>query len=98
MLTKIISNSSFEDVGFIDFLVGKKNQYKLSEEEAVNCVVEFSIKQYAELLGNLTQQAFQRRRMYVVSLKKHCLLNDLSISTAEKRKSEIKRIQRYETD
>ncbi len=33
------------------FLVGKKNQYKLSEEEVVNCVVEFSLKQYAELLG-----------------------------------------------
>ena len=48
--------------------------------------------------GNLTQQAFQRRRMYVVSLKKHCLLNDLSISTAEKRKSEIKEFKDMKTD
>lgn len=73
------------------FLVGKKNQYKLSEEEAVNCVVEFSIKQYAELLGKSNPASISTkknvRRIIEEALS---LLNDLSISTAEKRKSEIK--------
>lgn len=73
------------------FLVGKKNQYKLSEEEAVNCVVEFSIKQYAELLGKSNPASISSkknvRRIIEEALS---LLNDLSISTAEKRKSEIK--------
>ena len=52
-------------------LVGKKNQYRLSEEEAVNCLVEFSIKQYAELMGKNNLKVLQRRKMYVVSLKRH---------------------------
>ena len=72
-------------------LVGKKNQYRLSEEEAVNCLVEFSIKQYAELMGknNLKSTSTKKnvRRIIEEALS---LLNDLSISTAEKRKSEIK--------
>jgi len=72
------------------FLVGKKNQYKLSEEEAVNCLVEFSIEQYAELMGKSKPASISTkknvRRIIEEALS---LLNDLSISTAEKRKSEI---------
>ena len=72
-------------------LVGKKNQYELSEEEAVNCFVEFSIKQYAELMGKSKPASISTkknvRRIIEEALS---LLNDLSISTAEKRKSEIK--------
>ena len=72
-------------------LVGKKNQYRLSEEEAVNCLVEFSIKQYAELMGKSKPASISTkksvRRIIEEALS---LLNDLSISTAEKRKLEIK--------
>lgn len=72
-------------------LVGKKNQYRLSEEEAVNCLVEFSIEQYAELMGKSKPASISTkknvRRIIEEALS---LLNDLSISTAEKRKSEIK--------
>ena len=67
-------------------LVGKKNQYELSEEEAVNCLVEFSIKQYAKLLGKSKPASISTkknvRRIIEEALS---LLNDLSISTKEKR-------------
>ena len=43
-------------------LVGKKNQYRLSEEEAVNCLVEFSIKQYAELMGKNNKKYFNEEK------------------------------------
>lgn len=63
-------------------------------------MVEFSIKQYAELLGksnpaSISMKKNVPRRIIEEALS---LLNDLSISTAEKRKSEIKEFQRYETD
>lgn len=68
------------------FLIGKKNKYKLSEEEAVNCLVEFSIKQYAELMGKSNPKSISTkknvRRIIEEALS---LLNDLSISTKEKR-------------
>lgn len=72
-------------------LVGKKNQYELSEEEAVNCFVEFSIKQYAELMGkNNPKSTSTKKNVRRIIEEALSLLNDLSISTAEKRKSEIK--------
>lgn len=72
-------------------LVGKKNQYKLSEEEAVDCFVEFSIKQYAELMGkNNPKSTSTKKNVRRIIEEALSLLNDLSISTAEKRKSEIK--------
>ena len=72
-------------------LVGKKNQYELSEEEAVNCFVEFSIKQYAELMGkNNPKNTSTKKNVRRIIEEALSLLNDLSISTAEKRKSEIK--------
>ena len=68
------------------FLIGKKNKYKLSEEEAVNCLVEFSIKQYAELMGKSNPKSISTkknvRRIIDEALS---LLKDLSISTKEKR-------------
>lgn len=68
------------------FLIGKKNKYKLSEEEAVNCLVEFSIKQYAELMGKSNPKSISTkknvRRIIDEALN---LLKDLSISTKEKR-------------
>lgn len=68
------------------FLVGKKNQYKLSEEEAVNCVVEFSIKQYAELLGKSKPASIStKKNVRCIIDEALCLLKDLSISTKEKR-------------
>lgn len=72
-------------------LVGKKNKYKLSEEEAVDCFVEFSIKQYAELMGkNNPKSTSTKKNVRRIIEEALSLLNDLSISTAEKRKSEIK--------
>jgi len=68
------------------FLIGKKNKYKLSEEEAVNCLVEFSIKQYGELMGKSNPKSISTkknvRRIIDEALS---LLKDLSISTKEKR-------------
>ena len=72
-------------------LVGKKNKYRLSEEEAVDCFVEFSIKQYAELMGkNNPKSTSTKKNVRRIIEEALSLLNDLSISTAEKRKSEIK--------
>ena len=73
------------------FLIGKKNKYRLSEEDAVNCLVEFSIKQYAELMGkNNPKSTSTKKNVRRIIEEALSLLNDLSISTAEKRKSEIK--------
>ena len=67
-------------------LVGKKNQYELSEEEAVNCFVEFSIKQYSELLGKSKPASIStKKNVRCIIDEALCLLKDLSISTKEKR-------------
>ena len=68
------------------FLIGKKNKYRLSEEDAVNCLVEFSIKQYSELLGKSKPASIStKKNVRCIIDEALCLLKDLSISTKEKR-------------
>ena len=68
------------------FLIGKKNEYRLSEEDAVNCLVEFSIKQYSELLGKSKPASIStKKNVRCIIDEALCLLKDLSISTKEKR-------------
>lgn len=72
------------------FLVGKKNRYKLSKEETVNCLIEFSIKQYAKLMGKSNPASPSTKKDVRRIIKEALtLLKDLSISTTEERKSQI---------
>ena len=81
----------FKMLDLLILLVGKKNQYELSEEEAVDCFVEFSIKQYAELMGkNNPKSTSTKKNVRRIIEEALSLLNDSYNSSAEKRKSEIK--------